>query len=69
MIERQQISLSQFADLLAIEPERFLGVEVNRLKSTVTLILEGDDMRAVQTSGTCPPLSDNIKRKPRKGKK
>ena len=86
MIERQQISLSQFADLLAIEPERFLGVEVNRLKSTVTLILEGDGRPegsaiargladettrtlkelAMQTTGTCPPLSDNVKRKPRK---
>lgn len=67
MRELRAMSLSQFADLLAIEPSSALrGVRYDPVHSSVTLILECD----MQTTGTCPPISDNIRRKPtKKGKR
>ena len=66
-VERHALSLSMFAELVGIEPASFVGVEVNWLTSTVTLVVEGTDM---QTTGTFPALSDNTKRKPaKKGKR
>jgi hypothetical protein len=62
---REPMSLSMFAELLSIEPARFCGCEFDRRTSTVTLVLEPEEN--MQTSGTCPPLSDSTgKRKPRK---
>ena len=39
-IERQTLSVSQLAELLGFEPERFIGLQVNRQSKTVTLFLE-----------------------------
>jgi hypothetical protein len=67
---REPLSISQFAELVGVEPSRLVGVEFSRRHSSVTLCLEPIDMRHVQTSGTCPPLSGNTSiRKPKKGKK
>lgn len=55
-IERRQMSVSQFSELMGIEPRAFIGVEVNRQRSTVTLVVEGDDM---QTVSTFPQLASN----------
>jgi hypothetical protein len=35
-----RLSVSQFSELLGIEPERFIGVDVDRLSSTITIVLE-----------------------------
>lgn len=69
---RELISVSQLAELLGVDPKRLIDVEVHQAKSTAALVLEPeDDMRHVQTTGTCPPLSDNTQRrpKPKKGKR
>ena len=42
-VERQSLSVSQLAELLGFEPERFIGVQVNRQSKTVTLFLEPVD--------------------------
>ena len=60
-------SVSQFAELVGIEPREFRGVVYDQSTGMVRVETEGDDM---QTTGTCPPLSDNINRKPtKKGKR
>lgn len=56
------LSVSQFTELLALDPSRFIGVEVNRQSSQIVIVQEPE----MQTTGTCPPLSDNTKRKPKK---
>jgi len=43
-----------FCGLLEIEPSRFIGVDVDRVRRRVTLILEPD---LVQVSGTVPQLT------------
>lgn len=70
LVERVPISLSQFAELLAIDPARFLGVEFDRRSTGLLLVMEPeDDMRQVQTTGVNPGLADNtIRRKPKRGK-
>ena len=51
------MSVSQFAELVGIEPRQFLDVEVNRVTSTVTLVLEPEaDM---QGTGTFPQIHGN----------
>jgi hypothetical protein len=37
------MSISVFCDEMGIDPKRFVGVEVNRVTSTVTLVLEPMD--------------------------
>jgi hypothetical protein len=64
MIEHH-VSLSQFADLLGLDEKSIRFVAFQPSDSSVAIFVE-DDM--AQTSGTCPPLSDNTKRKP-KGKR
>ena len=68
-VERQPISVSQFCELLAIEPSRFIGIERRRHDSTgLLIVLEGDDM-AGQTSGTLPQLAQGKSGKKAGGKK
>lgn len=43
MVERRQMSISQFSELMGIEPQQFLGVEVSRMAHTVTVLVESDD--------------------------
>ena len=38
-----KLSVSQFSELLGIEPKRFIDVEVNRQTSTVTVVLEPEE--------------------------
>lgn len=61
----EHISLSQFAEELGLDPRAIRYVLFSPTQSSVRVIVE-DEM---QTTGTCPPLSDNTKRKPKKGKK
>lgn len=62
----QHISLSQFCELLALDQDKVRFITYGPTQSSVSIFIE-DDM--AQTSGTCPPLSDNVtKRKPKKGK-
>lgn len=64
-VQRTAISHSQLAELVGVEPDRLIAVEQRGREWCV--VTEGDDM---QTSGTCPTLSDNTtKRKPKKRKK
>lgn len=42
-VERHPISVSQFCELLALDPSRFRGVECNRPHSSVTILLEPDE--------------------------
>jgi hypothetical protein len=42
-VERQPISFRTFCDEMAIDQQRFIGVEVNRQTSTVYLVLEPED--------------------------
>ena len=63
-VDRTPISVSQLAELLGVDPARFLAVE--RILSQWYIVTEplGDEM---QTTGTCKPLSDNTsKRKPKR---
>lgn len=39
-MDRQTLSVSQLAELLGFETERFIGLQVNRQSKTVTLLLE-----------------------------
>lgn len=78
--ERIFISLPTFCEELGIDPARFLCVEnaVDVPADTwgrgsgqgIVVVLEPKkELKAMQTTGTCPPLSDNTsKRKPKKGK-
>jgi hypothetical protein len=34
------LSISQLSELIGIEPERFVGLEVDRPSSTITVVLE-----------------------------
>lgn len=43
------LSISQFAELIGIEPERFIGVEVHRPSSTIVIVQEPIEER------TCGP--------------
>lgn len=59
-VVRESISISVFCDEMGIDPKRFVGVEVDRRSSTVTLVLEPDDM--AQTSGVIPQLNTGGKK-------
>lgn len=64
-VQRSAISVSQLAELMGVDPARFIAIEKRGREWCV--VTEEDD---VQTSGTCPPLSDNTsKRKPKGGKR
>lgn len=64
-VQYVNVSRSQMAEFLGYEPERLLGIR--KTSTGYKLIVEAE---LAQTSGTCPPLSDNIaKRPPRGGKK
>lgn len=74
-IERVEVSRSQLAELLGVSPARLIAVQRvqpfrdQARKDAFQIVLEPEE-RAMQTTGTCPPLSDNTKRKPtRKGKR
>lgn len=56
MVERRPMSVSQFSELVGIEPAQFIGVEVDRITSTVVLVVEGATM---QTTATFPEVSSN----------
>lgn len=45
-MDRQTLSVSQLAELLGFEPERFIGLQVNRQSKTITLFLEPQDSAA-----------------------
>ena len=65
-MERLAISSSQLAELIGVENPLRL-VAVIRVSVVGWEVLLEDEM---QTTGTCPPLSDNtIRRKPKGGKK
>ena len=49
-VERREVSISQFCELLGIEPKRLIAVE--RKSSTMVLILEPDD--AVDSGASAP---------------
>lgn len=106
-VERIPVSVSQFCELLALDPARFVGVDVDRAHSTITILQKPNPMSdeflipppsnvtvehehrvrlwtadgqplvrragfrpsAIQTTGTNPPLSDNTRRKPKRGGK
>jgi len=53
---REHLSISQFAELIGVEPARFLGVEVHRPQQRVTLVLEPEEQMAM-TSGSIPQLA------------
>lgn len=42
-VERQSLSVNQFAELLGFEPERFIGVQVNKQSQTIWLLLEPEE--------------------------
>lgn len=68
-VQRTPISKSQLAELLGLEPGRFVAVEMRCDKDYRgwVVVTEGEDM---QNSGAFPQLSDNTtRRKPKKGKK
>lgn len=66
-VERREVSVSQFAELMGLEPERLIAVE--RRGSTMVLVLE-PEAEVTQTMGTFPQLKDNTSRRPpRKGGK
>jgi hypothetical protein len=60
-VERQPVSISQFAELMGIDPARFIGVDVQRHSTRVVLILEPDEetVRA--------PLGSRVSRVPGSG--
>ena len=63
-VVRTPISVRELADAVGVEPERFVAIE--KRPEGWYVVTEPDD--AVQTTGTCPPLSDHTKRKPKRGK-
>lgn len=66
-VVRKPISRSQLAELFGCEPKDFVAID--RTLTGWELVTEPDEDE-MQTTGTCPPLSDNTsKRKPRKGTK
>jgi hypothetical protein len=64
-VTEHHISVSQFAELLGYEPAQIRFVAYKPTDSSVAIFVE-DDM---QTSGTCPPLSDNTSKRKPKGSK
>lgn len=64
---RLTVSVNQFAELLGFEPQRFVGLQVNKVSQTIWILLEPED--TMQTTGTFPQTSDNTRRKPGKGGK
>lgn len=68
-VVRTPISRSQLADLVGVDPERFLGIQMrcDREYTGWVVLTEGEPM---QTTGTCPTLSDNtsIRKPTKKGK-
>ena len=42
-VQRVQISISQFCELLALEPGRLVGLDYDRASTVVTLVLEPDE--------------------------
>lgn len=61
-VVREPLSISQFCELVGIEPARFVDVEVNRRASTVTLVLEPEEDTVAQTSGVIPQLNTGGKK-------
>jgi len=56
-VVREQVSISVFCEEMGIDPKRFVGVEVNRKASTVTLVLEPEDFDGSNTGGTTGDVS------------
>lgn len=42
-VDRQPISVNQFCELLALDPKRLIGVEMDRKASTVVIVLEPEE--------------------------
>jgi hypothetical protein len=51
-VERQPVSISQFAELMGIDPARFVGVDVERQSSRVLLVLEPEKIDGIQRERT-----------------
>ena len=47
-IERQAISVNQLAELLGFDPERFIGLQVNKQSKTIWLLLEPEEVAGEQ---------------------
>ena len=60
-IEIREVSRSQLCELLGIAPERFLGVQTNRGRDRIGILLEPEDGMA-QTSGSFPQLTKGGKK-------
>lgn len=72
MIKHEPISISQFAELLGIEPAQLRSVEVDRLINRVVVAWDTEDRAVSQTSGVIPQLNTGGKKiggKRPKGKK
>jgi hypothetical protein len=51
-VDRTPVSISQFAELMGIDPARFVGVEVERRSSRVLLVLEPEKADGIQRERT-----------------
>jgi hypothetical protein len=49
-VDREPISISQFAELVGVEPARLVDVEFSRRNSTVMLVLEPVDVQQKDVS-------------------
>lgn len=68
-VERHDISVSQFCELLALDPARFIAVERRRRdSSTLTIVCEPEEAMS-QTSKTFPQLTEGKGGKNSGGKK
>lgn len=54
-IDVRDVSISQFCELLGLEPERFIGVQVDRRAQRIGILLEPEDTMA-QTRGSIQPV-------------
>ena len=66
-IEIREVSVSQFSELLGLDPARFLGVQVDRQRQRIDILLEPED--TVQTSGSFPQLTKGTKKGGKGGKR
>lgn len=51
-VVRERMSVSQFAEMLGIEPERFIDAEVDLRYRRVTLVLQPADRQAEDDTAT-----------------
>ena len=46
-VDHQPISINQFCELLALDPKRLVGVEMDKAHSTVVIVLESEPNAAL----------------------